>query len=148
MARFKTTVIPDRSDPSKPLLTPAGNPIKRPLLKVELLDAAGDSLFDTQALVDSGADVTMINAQYALALGIDLSAVKEIDAFGIYNDPIKAKPAEVDIRISALNATVRTRSLFVYTEKIDVLIGREDFFEKFVIRFKLSEDYFEVKPIE
>jgi len=87
----------------------------------------------------------MINAQYALALGIDLSAVKEIDAFGIYNDPIKAKPAEVDIRISALNATVRTRSLFVYTEKIDVLIGREDFFEKFVIRFKLSEDYFEIK---
>ena len=148
MAKFKTTLIPDRADPARPLLTPAGNPIKRPLLKIELLDATGDSLFDTTALVDSGADVTMINDQYALALGIDLSSVKEIDAFGIYNDPIKAKPADVDIRIPAFKITVRTRALFVDTEKIDVLIGREDFFEKFSIRFKLSEDYFELRLLD
>ena len=43
MARFKTTIIPDHADPTRPLLTPAGKPIKRPLLKVELLDASGDS---------------------------------------------------------------------------------------------------------
>ena len=147
MARFKTTLIPDHSDPTKPLLTPAGKSIKRPLLKIELLDASGDSLFDTPALVDSGADITMINAQYALALGIDLSKIKEINVFGIYNDPIKAKPADVDIRIPVLKTVIRTRALFVYTEKIDVLIGREDFFEKFSIRFKLSEDYFELKLI-
>lgn len=145
---FPTKSVPSPHDPSKPLTTPWGTEVRRPEIHVELLDSIGDAPFDTWATVDSGADVSMINASYALALGIDLTKVKEIEVKGIYNEPVKAKPSKVTFRLTRLKEDIELPVLFIDSQNVNVLLGREVFFEKFKINFNLSKNVFEIKKLK
>lgn len=145
MAKFKTSIIEDSKDPSKPLRTLSGAIVRRPLLKVELLDPIGDAPFATRAIVDSGADVTIVNAEFALALGIDLAHTPEIEVKGIYNEAIRGRPANVKVRLVDLRDEIELPAIFVYSDNVNILLGREGFFEKFNIRFCISRDFFEIK---
>ena len=145
MATFQTSIIPDPKDPSQPLKTPNGQTIRRPLLKVELLGSDGDALFETRALVDSGADTTMVNAEFALALGIDLSTEKEIDVKGIYAEPIKGRASHIRLRLVDLNVEMTLPAIFVYSGNVNVLLGREAFFQQYNVRFCIAKNRFEIK---
>jgi len=143
--RFETRTIPSPQDPTKPLLTPWGTEVRRPEIHIELLDSIGDAPFDTWAVVDSGADISMVNVSYALSLGIDLSKIKEIEVKGIYNESVKAKPSKVTFRFTKLKEEIELPVLFIDSQNVNVLLGREVFFSEFKIRFNIAKGFFYVE---
>jgi len=84
--RFRFSPVPNPHDPERPYLTP--------LIEVQLLGDNGAMLDPTFALVDSGAHDTMVNADFALELGIDLGSTKPIRILGIAKQPVNAKRGE------------------------------------------------------
>ena len=119
-------------------------PIKTPQLKIQLLGDNGAMLDDSVALVDSGANDSMVRADYALDLGIDLRKVEGYSIYGIGDEPVCAKPSRVKMRLLELKEEIEIPILFVFTPKVDVILGRCGFFDRYIIKFDLENNTFEI----
>ena len=118
--------------------------VKRPMLELELLDFKGNKVFDSLALVDSGADTTMVNAQYAVALGVDLSKAKDREVMGIGDGKVPVKVGTFSFRIKRIGDEVKVPAWFVDSPNVNILLGQEVFFENYRIKFEKDHDTFEV----
>lgn len=58
-----------------------GKMVKRPVLSLEIKTKDGDTV-EALGVIDSGADTTTLNIQYAEAMGIKLSRKREIMGIG------------------------------------------------------------------
>ena len=121
-----------------------GKMVKRPMLELELLDFKGNKVFDSLALVDSGADTTMVNAQYAVALGVDLSKAKDREVMGIGDGKVPVKVGTFSFRIKRIGDEVKVPAWFVDSPNVNILLGQEVFFENYRIKFEKDHDTFEV----
>src|SRR3990167_9482292 len=72
-----------------------GHHTKRPLIKLEQITLDG-KIFYSYGLIDSGADQTMVNIQYANVLGIDLSKSPERKMNGIAEGAVITKATYFD----------------------------------------------------
>ena len=121
-----------------------GKTVKRPMLELELLDLKGNKVFDSLALVDSGADTTMVNIQYATALGVDLSKANNREVVGIGNSKVPVKVGTFSFRIKRMGDEVKVPTWFVDSPNVNILLGQEVFFENYRIKFEKDHDTFEV----
>lgn len=135
--KFRFSPVPNPHDAKRPFLTP--------LLKVQLLGDNGAMLDPSPALVDSGAHDTMVNADFALELGIDLARTKPIEIAGIAKQPVIAKPGNCRMLLIKMKEEIRIPVLFVYDSNVDVVLGRQGFFDRFTVRFDLPNDTFEIR---
>ena len=123
-----------------------GRHTKRPILEIELLNLiAGQKNYAGLALIDSGADTTMMNSEYASLLGIKV--VKHRSAVvGISGEPNQCYIGNVTLKIKSIAQNVELPVLFIDSPNVDILLGQEKFFDIFKIKFEKDHDTFEITP--
>lgn len=120
-----------------------GHLLKRPVLKLELTTTGGRKIYPI-GLVDSGADLTLVNIQYAKELGIDVSALKEKSMRGIDEGTVTTFLATFPIKPVELGEEIIVPACYVDSKNVDVLIGQEGFFDAYKIKFEKDHDTFEI----
>jgi hypothetical protein len=119
------TVRYSRIEPYTPL---GGGPF-RPYLPVRLQN--GGQFIDTVGLVDSGADVSFFNLQFAAVLGLALDPTKATTTQGVGG---QAQCWEFDIHLTVLGKRFPGRVGFSSTwPPVFGLLGRADFFGAFQV---------------
>lgn len=84
-------------------------------------------------LVDSGADMTLLNCKLAKQLGLPFDTHKKTLIYGIGDTPLNAYLGKIIIQLGLQEITVR--SYFLETEDSTLLLGRLDIFDRFLICF-------------
>lgn len=120
-----------------------GRFIRRPLIELELLGRNSKSI-KAFGLLDSGADTSLINIEYAKSLGIALDTRRTIKFMGISGNPILCHVADIDVRVKHFTKPLQISAAFIDSPSVGLLIGQEDFFEIFRIKFEKDHDVFEL----
>ena len=122
-----------------------GKSVKRPVLIVEL-KAKDGSILEVPAVVDSGADTTTVNLQYADALGIKLG--EEGTILGIGKGKVPRWMGHLPFRIKQTDFKLDVPAWYVDSENVGILLGQEVFFDMFRIKFEKDRDTFELIPVK
>jgi len=120
--------------------------IKRPVVQIEVFGPAGKRTFE--ALIDSGADVSLFNIQVAELLGFDLSRAKARNFVGISGGVEAFTLEEVGIQVEGIDSSIVIPVSFVRSPSVSLLLGQEGFFDAFRIKFEKDHDTFEITPVE
>ena len=100
----------------------------------------------TSGLVDSGCTLTHVNEAIALALGLELAACKEAPTTGISGSAV-GHLAMASILIDGHGEAFESRVLLVKDLPVAVLLGQDNFFEKFNVKFEKSKGTFAIERI-
>lgn len=119
-----------------------GRAVKRPMLELELLH--GDTKINALGLIDSGADTTTLNMQYAEALGIKIDQTNKREILGIGNGKVTAFISDLKFKIKATDIEVDVPAWFIDSENVNILLGQESFFDRFKIKFEKEQGTFEL----
>ena len=98
------------------------------------------------ALIDSGCTTTHIRTDIAAALGIDLSTAKEKNSSGITGSAI-GKHSKIEIQIEDHGEPFESPAAFLSTLPVPMLLGQNNFFDKFNVRFEKSKKSFYIERI-
>lgn len=125
-----------------PFTDMAGRLIQRPLVEVTLFGPSGH--ISALALIDSGADSTLIRVDYARALAIPLDPRHVKDFVGIGRERIPCFLAPVTLTIAGFEPQFTLTAGFIDSPSVDILLGQADFFEIFRITFDKIRGVFEL----
>jgi hypothetical protein len=120
-----------------------GHFLSRPLLEVEL--RGPQRTVTVLGLLDSGADMSLMNIRYAQALGIALDKLPTKDFVGISDARVPTYFTEVPIMVKHFSDVLYLPVAFADSPSVDVLLGQEEFFDAFRIRFEKDRDVFELQ---
>jgi hypothetical protein len=98
-----------------------------------------------EGLVDSGTDITMMDSEVAKVLGIDPTSCKKGTASGVGGE----KPGflgKVRIKVPGFKRGMTTTVLFIDGLSFPVILGQDDFFRNFLVRFDRRKQVFSLKP--
>lgn len=121
-----------------------GKFIHRPLVEVEIFGPKGK--LKEIALIDSGADRSLLNLEIAELLGIDLTRARTRTAIGI-SGATKVYTTEVEVKLQHFEKRVVIPVGFIDSPYVSVLLGQEGFFDQHRIKFEKDHDVFEIMPI-
>jgi predicted aspartyl protease len=131
----------------KSVKRPSGNEVKSPMIPVTLI---GRSSITPEfiALLDSGADVSIIPLDVAELLNLNLNTKVE-KSRGIGGE-VEVKTTKMDIKIQkgheGFRYTIPVQVVLNETKGIPVLLGRAGFFEHFRITFDQHNQIISLKP--
>jgi hypothetical protein len=115
--------------------------IKRPMVMVEIF--GNKRTKKMLALVDSGADVSMLNLGVAKMLDIDLSKAERGTTIGITGVQ-ETYIATIEIKVEGQVEKRKIPVRFIDSEYVDMLLGQEGFFDAYRIKFEKDHDTFEI----
>jgi len=124
--------------------TIAGKFVKRPVVEIEISHKKQARKF--LAVIDSGADNTLMPSYIADVLGIDRGGRPRYSVMGISMEPIEGFIADIDFLVRK-QATKFTAPVVFIERNIPILLGQEGFFDTYRIRFEKDHDIFEVVPV-
>jgi len=102
---------------------------------------------DIWTMVDSGAWVVVLNANFAKKLHIDVKAGEVRRFYGIKGGEAVGYEHQLTLRLKNLpSAEIMVPCCFMEGLQTTALLGQQGFFEKFDVNFKLSQRYFELTP--
>ena len=113
------------------------------MLELELLSVDNKKI-NALGHIDSGADTTTINMQYASALGIKIEDSKKREIMGIGNGKVTAFISNLKFNIKGTDWQVDMPVWFIDSENVNILLGQEIFFDTFKIKFEKDHDTFEL----
>lgn len=119
-----------------------GRMLKRPLLELELIGKG--RVLQALGLIDSGADTSMMHVQYARALGIELDEERKKDFIGIGDRRMPCYLSSATFKVKYFENPITVAVAFIDSPSVDILLGQEDFFEQFRIKFEKDHDIFEL----
>jgi len=129
----------------KTVKRPDGTEVKTPSIPVVF---SGKEKFETLALLDSGADISAMSKDVADILGLDLSGNIE-PSYGI-----GGKVDSVESKVSIFVEKGHEKYTFIIPVKVilgnydfPILLGRYNFFDKFVISFDEAQKRVSLKRI-
>lgn len=122
-----------------------GKLVKRPVLIIEL-KAQDGSILEAPAIIDSGADTTTVNIEFAKALGIKLGEKGSI--LGIGKGKVEKWAGNLPFKIKSTNFELNIPAWYVDSENVGILLGEECFFDSFRIKFEKDHDTFEIIPVK
>lgn len=126
------------------VLDSRGKMIKRPMLELELTGKDGIKA-NAIGLIDSGADTTMLNIQYADFLGVKLDDKNTRNILGVGNGTVPVYVSTFKFRIKRMgDSEIEVPAWYVDSNNVDILLGQEVFFEMFRIKFEKDHNTFEV----
>jgi hypothetical protein len=106
---------------------------------------SGTRSFRTRGLVDSGADGILANNEIAKALGINLKTLPIDHALGINGIPMDIRKVEIELEIDNFKGSRnKTEVGFIESKSVGVLLGRKDFFDRYMIKFENYSLTFEI----
>ncbi len=115
-----------------------------PLLDVTFIH--GVKNISTKGLLDSGANITLMNKEWAKALGIDWKKGMQSSAYGIIGKPVPIYIHQLEIEINKIsNSRKQTNVAFIDSPNIGILLGQIGFFDKFKVTFEYSEKTFQIQ---
>ena len=117
----------------------------RPIVEVELFGMKG-SLREL-ALIDSGADRSMLNKDTAEILGIDLTHATTRRTIGI-TGMTSVYLTEVEIKLEGSRAKITLPVGFIDSPYVSVLLGQQGFFDLHRITFEKDHQMFEITPVK
>lgn len=125
------------SDPSHPAF-------RRPIVEVTLFGPS-ENFIKTLALVDSGADYSLFNIEFARKLGIDLSFSDRQTTTGIEGGRKDLLIVEVELQVEALSK-IKIPIGFIDSLSVNGLLGQIGFFDLNRIKFERDHGVFEIIP--
>jgi hypothetical protein len=117
----------------------------RPIVEVELFGTKG-SLREL-ALIDSGADRSMLNKDIAEILGIDLTHATTRRTIGITGMTTVCL-IEVEIKLEGSSKKITIRAGFIDSPYVSVLLGQQGFFDLHRITFQKVHKMFEIISVK
>jgi hypothetical protein len=129
----------------KTVKRPNGTSVKTPSIPILL---NGKEKFETIALIDSGADISAIPKAIAEILGLDLSG-KITPAYGI-GGKVDSVESRMNIVIEKGHEKYNIQiivKVILGDYEFPVLLGREGFFDEFVVSFDQSKEKILLKKI-
>ena len=142
--KFRYTIA---SSPQGTLFDSRGKMVKRPVLSLLLKGKLGEE-FEALAVIDSGADTTTLNIQYAEALGISLDKEAKKDIIGVGSGRVPVHTGIFPFKIKEMGIDLEVPAWFVDSENVNILLGQEVFFDMFKIRFEKDHDAFELVEVK
>ncbi|MBI2097660.1 MAG: hypothetical protein HYT46_01870 [Candidatus Vogelbacteria bacterium] len=124
-------------DPSRPAF-------RRPLVEVTLFGPLGSSI-KTLALIDSGADYSLFNIEFARKLGLDLSVGERQTTTGIEGGYKELLILDIELQVEALNK-IKTPVGFIDSPSVSGLLGQIGFFDLNRVKFERDHNVFEIIP--
>ena len=109
-----------------------GAVLYRPIVSIQVLN--GNASIEQLAMIDSGTDRVLMNAEIAVALGIDPEDCEKIKVAGLGKS--EGFACEMKITFPDFDKTFVMSVGFVEGLPFGVLLGQRDFFEYFRIRFE------------
>lgn len=119
--------------------------VKRPTLKLGLVGTKGDNI-EALGVIDSGADTTTLNIQYADFLGVTLDKSAPKDIMGIGDNKVQTYPGKFRFTLKDMGIDMEVPAWYVDSKHVNILLGQEVFFDSFRIKFEKDHDTFEVIP--
>ncbi len=120
-----------------------GKPV--PLIPIKLFDHRKVASFECYALVDSGADKSLFNAEVARELTIDLRNAPEEPFSGIEGGVLMAKMANIFIQVTGDDKVFDIPVGFIENLNLFGILGQEGFFDQFTVTFKRRKLELELK---
>lgn len=120
--------------------------IYQPTIETRLINHNGDSDL-ARLLVDSGAQDTLVNADIAILLGIDLSKCPEKEVKGLGGKTM-GRVHPLKIQIVKNNETIEVPEVYFVKELGTTgILGQLDFFNKYVVQFNFRSLSFWIKKL-
>jgi len=88
-----------------------------------------------EGLVDSGCTMTLVNCDFAEALGVDLSTCTETSVTGV-GAIAKGYMTTVDFQVQGFNNSFSSPVIFVENLPVPTLLGQLNFFQHFNVHFQ------------
>jgi len=95
------------------------------------------------ALIDSGADCSLLNIQFAKEAGIDLTKARSGKMLGIGSED-DVYYMNVEIRLKDFPKPITVRAGFIDSDNVVALLGQAGFFDAYRIKFEKDHDTFEI----
>lgn len=115
----------------------------RPMVNIRLINGSRSRL--QKALIDTGADFTLINSHIAKDLDINYKDGVLHKTTGIENNPIETYFHELEIEVPGLeNSQFKTTVGFINSSSVGVLLGQKGFFDNFKVTFDKKDNFFEI----
>ena len=101
-----------------------GRLLKRPLVELELIGK--NKNIKALGLLDSGADTTLINLEYAKALDAVLDTERKKEFIGISGARIPCYLSSITLKVKHFDKPVAALVAFIDSPSVDILLGQED----------------------
>ncbi|MDP1688728.1 MAG: hypothetical protein Q8L47_01180 [bacterium] len=121
-----------------------GKFIRRPMVVVDIFGPKGKHR--ELALIDSGADRTLINIEIASVLGIDLSRAKRGVVTGVTGQQ-EIFVIDVELQPEQLSK-IKISVSFIKSDFVGVLLGEDGFFDTHKIKFEKDHNAFEITSVK
>jgi len=118
--------------------------IPRPIIPVRLFHKAVD--LDVYALIDSGADASLFDAQVAQDLLIDLEAGRKQTLYGVSGHPIEVYFHKIKLQIIGSKESIELEVGFTDATAYTALLGQVDFFMHYQITFERAKERIKITP--
>ncbi len=116
--------------------------IKRPMIAIEVFGKDDSKTFD--ALIDSGADLSLFNLEIAEALGVNLTDAKPANFTGISGNVDGYRIDKLKIKVDGFSEAIEIPACFVDSPSVGILLGQDGFFDLHRIKFEKDHDTFEI----
>jgi len=121
---------------------------KEPIVSIKIKDRYG-KLIDFDALIDSGADTSVIPKYLAKALGVEESEAEEMTK--VLGGKMRFRRTTIDIAIDDTQdkQTLKIPAIVLQDDTFDVpfLLGRKGFFDNFHITFRQNEEEIQLSKV-
>ena len=128
------------------LKLPSFNPnlkwIARPYIPIRLTGPNG--FWEGYGLLDSGADRCLFNIQIAEKIGLNLAEGRSENFGGIEGGTLKASLQKVKVQIIGISEEIEITAGFVSSAGVAAILGQEDFFDSFRIKFERDHGVIEI----
>lgn len=114
---------------------PRNEMVYRPVVGLKVSND-GKTWHEFSALIDSGCDITMLDAEIAELLGIDKTTCPKLPIGGVVGNTVEAFCTKIFFKIEGFDELFETEVRFVPNMKFSALLGHTDFFELFKVKFE------------
>jgi hypothetical protein len=134
--KFPYIKIP-QADPTKKWLS-------RPLIPVIIFGPKSN--IEVLALIDSGADKCLFNAQIGREIGLEVEKGKPETFMGIEGGRLIAYVHKIKLQVVGIENIIEIEAGFVDSPAADAILGQEGFFDAFKIKFEKDHNIIEITP--
>lgn len=127
-----------------PYLDPHKKWIARPIIPITLFGPAGN--INISALIDSGADRCLFNAEIGQEIGLDIYAGQREFFSGIEGGRLIGYLHKIQLQIMGIDKIIDIVAGFTEAKNIIPILGQDGFFDNFRIRFEKDHDIIEIIP--
>lgn len=115
-----------------------------PNIEVALSKDSKSDVFTFLGLIDSGCQLTNVNSDIAKLLGINLSDCKTINVMGVTGSCL-GYLSTLTMELKDLGGKFEAPVIFLDNLPNPILLGQNNFFDKFDIKFEKRNNTFELK---